>query len=105
MARDQARSNGTRHAFGLRRGRSAAATLIRRMAHTDDSFWTVVHAPFMKRELTRRTVRNLVRLGLEQTRGNYRIVTRMFNMPPEDYKKFLHFLRAHDCHLPYMDYR
>ena len=30
---------------------------------------------------------------------------RMFNMPPEDYKKFLNFLRKHDCQPSFKEYR
>jgi hypothetical protein len=59
----------------------------------------------MQREITRGNVRDLVRKGLEETRGNYRIVTKLFNMAPRDYKKFLNFLRKHQCLLPFKDYR
>jgi hypothetical protein len=30
---------------------------------------------------------------------------RLFNMPNEDYKRFLSFLRKHDCQLPYQRFR
>ena len=50
-------------------------------------------------------VRELVRTGLEEARGNYKIVARMFNMEPRDYKRFLNFLRKHDCQLPFKEYR
>jgi hypothetical protein len=26
-------------------------------------------------------------------------------MPPDDYKRFLSFLRKHDCHLPFQRFR
>jgi hypothetical protein len=42
---------------------------------------------------------------LEEARGNYKIVARLFNMDKGDYKRFLHFLRKHDCQLPYKEYR
>ena len=29
----------------------------------------------------------------------------MFNMDPRDYKKFLNFLRKHQCLLPFKEYR
>jgi hypothetical protein len=29
----------------------------------------------------------------------------LFNMPGEDYKRFLSFLRKHDCHLPFQRFR
>ena len=43
--------------------------------------------------------------GLEEARGNYKIVLRLFNMHSSDYKRFLNFLRKHDCHLPFKEYR
>ena len=42
--------------------------------------------------------------GLEEARGNYKIVARLFNMEPRDYKRFLNFLRKHDCQLPFKEY-
>jgi hypothetical protein len=59
----------------------------------------------MQREITRGNVRELVRKALEETRGSYRVVTRMFNMQDADYKRFLNFLRKHDCQIPYRSYR
>ena len=59
----------------------------------------------MRREITRSNVRDLVRKGLQEARGNYKIVTRLFNIEPQDYKRFLNFLRKHDCQLPFNEYR
>ena len=59
----------------------------------------------MARDLTRHDVRELVRLGLEHTRGNYKMLVQSFNMPPEDYKKFLNFLRKYQCHVPFQRFR
>ena len=56
-------------------------------------------------EITRSSVRDLVRKGLKEARGNYKIVARMFNMEDSEYKRFLNFLRKHDCQLPFQDYR
>jgi len=60
---------------------------------------------YMAREITRQHVRDLVRRGLEDARGNYKIVARLFNMEPREYKRFLNFLRKHDCQLPFKEYR
>jgi hypothetical protein len=43
--------------------------------------------------------------GLDEARGNYKIVARLFNMESRDYKKFLNFLRKHECQVPFRDYR
>jgi DNA-binding NtrC family response regulator len=87
------------------RRRTVADDLMKRMVEDKQSFWTVVYPLYMQRELTRTNVRELIRKGLEESRGNYRIVTRLFNMDARDYKKFLNFLRKHQCLLPFKDYR
>ena len=70
-----------------------------------ESFWTVIYEPFMLRDLTRDTVRSVVRRGLKQTQGSYRMLARLFNMPGPDYKRFLNFLQRYDCHLPFHPFR
>ena len=39
------------------------------------------------------------------TSGSYRVLVELFNMAPGDYKRFLNFLRKHDCQLPFKAYR
>jgi transcriptional regulator with PAS, ATPase and Fis domain len=68
-------------------------------------FWTTVYPMYMRREIARKDMRDLVHRGLEQARGNYRIVLQLFNMESKDYKRFLNFLRKHDCRLPFKNYR
>ena len=50
-------------------------------------------------------MRAIITRGLTQTRGSYRLVLQLFNMPPEDYKAFLNFLRKHQCHVPFFQFR
>jgi DNA-binding NtrC family response regulator len=69
------------------------------------SFWSEIHEPFMKRDLTREDVRQIVEAGLAYTRGNYKMLVRAFNMPEHDYKRFLSFLRTHGCHVSYQSFR
>ncbi|MEQ1757805.1 MAG: sigma-54 dependent transcriptional regulator [Vicinamibacterales bacterium] len=76
-----------------------------RVVREGASFWSEVYEPFMARDITRHDVRELVRLGLEHTRGNYKLLVTSFNMPPEDYKKFLNFLRKYQCHVPFQRFR
>jgi transcriptional regulator with GAF, ATPase, and Fis domain len=87
------------------RRRTVADDLYKRMLEQRESFWTTVYPLFMDREITRANVREVVRRGLEEARGNYKIVARLFNMEPRDYKRFLNFLRKHDCQIPFKDYR
>ena len=70
-----------------------------------ESFWSIVYPLFMARDLTRGELRAIVQMGLEQTNGSYRALVELFNMPPADYKRFLGFLRKHDCHLPFQPFR
>jgi transcriptional regulator with GAF, ATPase, and Fis domain len=83
----------------------AAHVYYERMVNGQESFWTVIYEPFMLRDLTRDTVRGVVRRGLKQTRGSYRLLARLFNMPGPDYKRFLNFLQKYDCHLPFHPFR
>ena len=59
----------------------------------------------MARDLTRDDVRAIVAAGLQQTRGNYKMLLDLFNMQPSDYKRFLNFLRKHHCHMPFQKFR
>lgn len=83
----------------------SAAALFERIVTQRESFWTAVYAPFMARDLTREDVRALVKAGLQHTRGNYKVLLELFNMEPGDYKRFLNFLRKHQCHMPFQQFR
>jgi transcriptional regulator with GAF, ATPase, and Fis domain len=87
------------------RRRTVADDLYRRLHLGKESFWTAVYPLYMQREITRENVREIVRKGLQETRGNYRLVAKLFNLPPGDYKRFLNFLRKHECQLPFQEYR
>ena len=75
------------------------------MMNQGESFWSVVYPLFIARDLTRESLRRIIQLGLEDTNGNYRLLVQLFNMPADDYKRFLSFLRKHDCHLPFQRFR
>ncbi len=87
------------------RRRTVADDLYKRLTEERESFWSAVYPLYMEREITKGNVRDLVRKGLEDARGNYKIVARMFNMEQRDYKRFLNFLRKHDCQVPFKEYR
>ena len=82
-----------------------ADDLYKRMLDQRESFWTAVYPLYMNREITRDNVREVVRRGLEEARGNYKIVARLFNLEARDYKRFLNFLRKQGCQIPFKDYR
>jgi two-component system, NtrC family, response regulator PilR len=87
------------------RRRTVADDLYQRLVEERQSFWSVVYPLYMQREITRSNVRDVVRKGLQEARGNYKIVARLFNMEQGDYKRFLNFLRKHDCQVPFKEYR
>jgi transcriptional regulator with PAS, ATPase and Fis domain len=87
------------------RRRTVADDLFKKLIDERESFWTAVYPLYMNREITKANVRDLVHKGLEEARGNYKIVLRLFNMEMSDYKRFLNFLRKHECQLPFKDYR
>jgi DNA-binding NtrC family response regulator len=84
---------------------SNAQQMFERIVSGGASFWSVAYEPFMARDLTRKDIRELIRLGLEHTRGNYKLLVTTFNMGPEEYKKFLNFLRKYQCHVPFQSFR
>ena len=84
---------------------SLALECYERMTKNGESFMTVIQEPFVRHDLTRDTVRAVVSMGLAHTRGSYRLVAQLFNLPPTDYKRLLHFLRKHDCQVAFEHFR
>lgn len=84
---------------------SRAQVLYEAMTQRGESFWNAVYVPFKSRDLTREDLRSVIRTGLAETRGSYKSLVRIFNMPDEDYKRFLNFLRKHEAHLPIHEFR
>ncbi len=85
--------------------RASADVLFERMVKDGETFWRVIHAPFVSHDLTRDDVRSVVRRGLERTGGNYRVLAELFNMPRDDYKRFLSFLAKQQCHVAFQPFR
>ena len=69
------------------RRRIVADALFERI-RSGASFWDVVYRPYMDRDLTKADVRGVVHRGLEDSRGNYRIVTKLFNIVQPDIAVF-----------------
>lgn len=66
-----------------------------RMSDGKECFWDAVYAPFMDRDLNRTQVRQLVQRGLTETSGSYTKLAGLFNVPSDQYHKFMDFLRHH----------
>lgn len=84
---------------------SRVDAMVERMIRRGESFWSVVYEPFMARDLTRDDVRGVIRRGLEESRGSYKVLMRSFNLEERDYKRVLNFLRKHECHVAFQPYR
>jgi DNA-binding NtrC family response regulator len=82
-----------------------ADVMYDRIVKGGEPFWNVVYPVFMPRDMTRVDLRQIVTRGLVHTRGNYKILVDLFNMPPEDYKRFLNFLRKYECQVPHQQFR
>jgi len=82
-----------------------AQVMYEQMIRAKESFWAVVYEPFMSRDITRDDLRQLVLRGLEHMQGSYKGLVRLFNMPPQDYKRFLNFLRKYQCQMPFQPFR
>ena len=69
------------------------------------SFWSHVYPMFLARDITRHDLRELVRRGLRESRGRYKALLTLFGMSDRDYRRFMNFLAAHDCVVPFREFR
>ena len=91
--------HGTR--ANAERRRQVADELYQALVSGHCSFWDEIHTLFLLRDMTRQDMRELVRRGLQDERGNYRALLTLFGMPQGDCKRFLNFLTTHDCSVDY----
>ena len=47
----------------------------------------------------------MIRRGLEQTRGSYKKLLPLFQIPESDYKRFMDFLRRSRCNVDFRQFR
>ena len=87
------------------RRRQVADQLFEALAAHQYTFWEHVQPLFVNRDITRHDVRELIRRGLTETRGNYRALLQLFGMAPSDYHRFHNFLTAHDCKVDFRAFR
>ncbi len=87
------------------RRRQVADELYEALTNGVYSFWTHIHPLFLARDITRHDIRQVVRRGLQTTRGSYRGLLPLFRMDGGDYQRFYNFLSAHDCQVDYREFR
>ena len=95
---------GQGHAAAEPHGQAIAQHLWDKLMAGGD-FWEIVQKPFRAHEVTRAELAALIDRGLQETRGSYRALVRLFNLPPTDYKRFHAFLYQQNCNLPVGPYR
>jgi transcriptional regulator with PAS, ATPase and Fis domain len=69
------------------------------------NFWDTIARPYSERLITKNQVENVIRQGLERTRGSYKKMLPLFRIPESDYKRFMDFLRRHNCNLDFRTFR
>ena len=72
-----------------------AAEMFPRLINGQGTFWELVHDPYLDRELNRQEVRELVTRGLVHSGGSYKRLLAHFGIRPQDYLRFMDFLRHH----------
>lgn len=63
--------------------------------HEGETFWDVVRKPFLARDLNRPEVIEVIDRALRVSRGRYRNILELFNLSPEEYKRFMNFVHQH----------
>jgi DNA-binding NtrC family response regulator len=101
---DPASASSLSAADGLAAQRSPVSEVLWRRLLDGDNFWSVAEM-FKAHDITRADLRMLIHRGLHHTRGNYRALIAVFNLPANDYKRFQAFLFQHKCNLPFRSYR
>ena len=87
---DIARRLDTRPAEG-RQTLTQAESIVEDLVGGRADFWSAVRDPFLKRDLSREGVREIISTGLSACNGKYRRVVEYFNLPDRDYKGFWPF--------------
>ena len=72
-----------------------AGDLHERLVAGGASFWDVVQTPYLRRQLSREDVLDLLTRARRESGGTWRDVARLFRIEA-DYKKFVNFLTHHD---------
>jgi len=101
---DSLRTTGIPGAARERR-RQVADQLFEALVQKQCSFWDHVYPLFLRRDMTRHDLRELLSRGLAATKGNYRALLSLFGMPASDYHRLHNFLTTHDCKLDFRTFR
>jgi transcriptional regulator with GAF, ATPase, and Fis domain len=87
------------------RRRQVADDLYDALVKQGASFWEYVYPMFLARDITRHDLRELVKRGLQDSRGRYKALLKLFGMSSRDYRRFMNFLAAHECGVEFREFR
>jgi DNA-binding NtrC family response regulator len=87
------------------RRRQVADDLYDALVTRGASFWEYVYPMFLARDITRNDLRQLVRRGLQESRGRYKSLLKLFGISSRDYRRFMNFLAAHECGVEFREFR
>jgi transcriptional regulator with PAS, ATPase and Fis domain len=74
---------------------SSHIDLAKQHLSTGKSFWEAVRDPYLKRNLNRDEVKAIIQQTLQSVGGKYIDLLALFNLPKEDYHRFMAFLAEH----------
>lgn len=71
--------------------------LYQEMREGGKNFWETVHEPFLRRDLKRGEVKEIINLGLSESGGSFKRLLPLLNLSPnkKEYKRFMKFLSTH----------
>jgi len=81
------------------------ASWFKNLTEGRQKFWPDVRDRYKRRDISRERVVALVDFGLRITRGHYKKMASMFQIPREQYHRFMDFLRRNQCLLDFRPYR
>ena len=70
-----------------------AQRCLRQMIEAGASFWDAVHRPYLRRDINRAELYEVLRAGLELSAGSWKRLVPIFRVGDVNYKKFLDFVR------------
>ncbi|MFC2173163.1 sigma 54-interacting transcriptional regulator, partial [Acidobacteriota bacterium] len=90
--------NGMNADLQERSEQEQASTIYSLLVERKASFWDEVHQPFVNHEMTKNTVRHIIRLALKDARGIYLKAARGLGLVGDDEcKRFMNFIYNNDC--------
>ncbi len=75
--------------------KTGSGDLLRRLILREGDFWTLVHKPFLERDLNRNEVLSLMEEGLRRADGSYKVFGEMIGLEAAEYQRLMGFLRHH----------